>query len=103
MATTYGSQGFHIFHSQINSSPSNGLVYKLLYPWYPYTIEFNENMYIFDVVTTFDTVNLDVDVHHVLQNIFLQYFSLGEFHKFVKFSFTKCIYAVHSPKFPSVQ
>ena len=47
MATACGSQGLSICHSQINSSPLNGLVHKLLYLWYPRTIEFNENVYIF--------------------------------------------------------
>ena len=30
-------------------------------------------------------------------------FSLGEFHKFAKFSFAKCVYAENSPKFPSIR
>ena len=53
------------------------------------------------VFTTFDTVNLDVNVHYILWNIFPRYFSLGEFHKFTKFSFAKCVYAVNSSKFPA--
>ena len=55
------------------------------------------------VFTTFDTVNLDVNIRYVLRNIFPRYFSLREFHKFTKFSFAKCVYAVNLPKFPAIK
>ena len=54
------------------------------------------------VFMTFDTVNLDINIHYVLRKTFLRYFLLRNFHKFVKFSVGKYVYAVKSPKFPSI-
>ena len=101
MATAWGSQGLPISRSQINFSPSNGLVHKLLYSWYPHTIEFNENVYIFCCLHDF--------WHHKprckcsLCFTEPRYFSIGEFCKFAKFCFTKCVYVVNSSKFPAAK
>ena len=87
MATASGSQGLPISHSQIDSSPSNGLVHKLLYLWYPRTIEFNsmKTCTFSAVFMTFDTANLDVNVHYVLWNIFLVYFHSENFTNLLNF------------------
>ena len=90
-------------HPHINSSPSNRLVHKLLYSWYPVPLNSTKTFRFFAVFTTFDTINLDVKMFTVLRNIFSRYFSLKQFHKFANFSFAKCVYVVNSPKFPTAK
>ena len=101
MATAWGSQGLPISHPQINFSPLNGLVHKLLYLWYPHTIEINENVYIFYCLHDF--WHRKPRCKRSLCFTEPRYFSIREFHKFAKFSFTKCVYAVNSSKFPTAK
>ena len=108
MATACGLPGLPKSHSQINSSPSNGLVHKLIFV-IPCTIEFNKNVSFSAVFKTFDTVNLEVNIHYVLRNIFPRYvFSLRKFHKFSNFLspnvFMQWIcQSFPLPKFPSIR
>ena len=82
MATACGLHRLPISHSQINSSPSNGLVHTLLYSWYLILLNSMKTCTFSAVFTTFDTVNLNVNVHYVLRNILLRYFDSDKYAKF---------------------